>query len=64
MATHQHRARVACAVYELCAEACRSLRLALEVVGRFERIARRCHAVGANVFLEWPRHCAYWREPR
>eukprot|EP00975_Prorocentrum_lima_P047740 9981925-Prorocentrum_lima.AAC.1 len=30
----------------------------------FERVARHCHAVGATVFLEWPRHCAYWREPR
>eukprot|EP00969_Alexandrium_andersonii_P167144 7387494-Alexandrium_andersonii.AAC.1 len=23
-----------------------------------------CHAVGVAVFVEWPRHCACWHEPR
>eukprot|EP00969_Alexandrium_andersonii_P314153 13878497-Alexandrium_andersonii.AAC.1 len=30
----------------------------------FEQVARHCEQVGAIVMLEWPRACAYWREPR
>ena len=30
----------------------------------FEIVVRHCAKVGATVLLEWPRYCAYWREPK
>ena len=29
----------------------------------FEEVAEHAIKVGARVFIEWPRGCAYWREP-
>ena len=30
----------------------------------FEIVASHALSVGARVFIEWPRHCAYWRQPK
>ncbi|MFM7982089.1 MAG: hypothetical protein ACKPKO_22500, partial [Candidatus Fonsibacter sp.] len=30
----------------------------------FEKVTRHCAKIGATVLLEWPRYCAYWKEPR
>ena len=29
----------------------------------FEIVASHARSVGARVYMEWPRHCAYWRQP-
>ena len=29
----------------------------------FEIVASHALSIGARVFVEWPRHCAYWRQP-
>jgi len=30
----------------------------------FEIVASHALSIGARVFVEWPRHCAYWRQPK
>eukprot|EP00972_Heterocapsa_arctica_P078752 11612255-Heterocapsa_arctica.AAC.1 len=30
----------------------------------FETVAIPAIARGASIFVEWPRNCAYWKEPR
>ena len=30
----------------------------------FEEVAAHALRVGARIFVEWPRGCSYWREPR
>eukprot|EP00974_Lingulodinium_polyedra_P114122 11049090-Lingulodinium_polyedra.AAC.1 len=30
----------------------------------FVTVIEHCFKVGATVFIEWPRECAYWKDPK